>query len=209
MKKRIAIIVTLLCVLGLTGCGGKDNQEYPYEVPVEWNDFIKLDGISYLGDWQMTELSADQIGEKIGEVSCGAPKVYTDGAGNISSMEPEDGAAFICEIGTELFSVKGNEHVIAAFVNGKYYLYASRNASAGFIGDKLYVIVNGNLTVYERYERGIGELTTMTLLGSFKTETEIEGIVWDVYSAEEYPNLSYVLVISGTNASWTYKIADE
>ena len=29
MKKRIAIIVTLLCVLGLTGCGGKDNQEFP------------------------------------------------------------------------------------------------------------------------------------------------------------------------------------
>ncbi len=29
MKKRIAIIVTLLCVLGLTGCGGKANQEFP------------------------------------------------------------------------------------------------------------------------------------------------------------------------------------
>lgn len=203
MKKITVIIITFLCVLGLTGCGKKNNAD------VEWLDFIKLDGISYLGDWQKTEVSAEQIGEKIGEVSCGVPTVYTDGAGNVSSMEPEDGASFICEIGTELFKVKGNEHVIAALVNGKYYLYASRNATAGFVGNKLYVIVNGNLNVYDRYEPGTGELTAMTLLGSFNTETEIEGIVWGVYSTEEYPDRSYVLVISGTNSSWTYRISDK
>ena len=89
-----------------------------------------------------------------------------------------------------------------------HYLYVSRNYSAGLVGDKLYVIVNGILMVYERYEPGIGELTTKSVLGSFETETEIEGIAWDVYSTEEYPDLSYVIVISGTNASWTYQISD-
>ena len=43
--------------------------------------------------------------------------------GNMTSMETEDGASFLCEIGTEVFSVLGNEHVVAAQDDGKYYLY--------------------------------------------------------------------------------------
>lgn len=80
---------------------------------------------------------------------------------------------------------------------------------SGFDGDKLYVNIDGNTLVYERYEAGIGSLTKKTVLDTFYTATKIEGIVWNVYSAEEYPDLSYVLVISGTNSSWTYRIAKE
>ena len=30
MKKKIVVLIlTLICILGLTGCGGKDNQEFP------------------------------------------------------------------------------------------------------------------------------------------------------------------------------------
>ncbi len=229
MKRLVTIALVLVLIVSFAGCKeqqseGRDVSPNPtetaegnnthedteesmqYEVPVDWMDFIKLDGISYIGDWQVTEVAAGRIGEKIGEVTCGVPTVYTDGAGNMSSMEPEDGAAFICKIGTEIFSVIDNEHVIAALVDGKYYLYVSRKHSAGFVGDKLYVLVNGCLTVYERYEPGTGDLTKNSVLGSFETETEIEGVIWEVYSAEEYPDLSYVLVISGTNAAWTYRV---
>lgn len=76
-------------------------------------------------------------------------------------------------------------------------------------GDGLYIMVNGELMVYERYQPGTGDLTTKTVLDRFETETEIEGIVWEVYSTEEYPDLSYVLVISGTNSSWTYRVAEQ
>ena len=69
--------------------------------------------------------------------------------------------------------------------------------------------MNGQLFVYEQYQPGTGDLTKNSVLGSFETETEIEGIVWDVFSTEEYPDLSYVLVISGTNASWTYRVAEQ
>ena len=79
---------------------------------------------------------------------------------------------------------------------------------SGFDGDKLYVNIDGNTLVYERHEAGIGSLTKKTVLDTFYTATKIEGIIWDVYSAEEYPDLSYVLVISGTNASWTYRISN-
>lgn len=229
MKRIVATFLALAFMVSFVGCNkqqpdGRDTLTNPaetadgndtlegnaeltqYDVCVDWNDFIKLDGVSYIGDWRVTEVAADRIGEKIGEITCGVPKVYTDGKGNVSSMEPEDGAAFICGIGTEIFSVIGNDNVIAAYVDGKYYLYVSREHPAGFIGGNLYVIVNGQLFVYEQYQPGTGDLTKNSVLGSFETETEIEGIIWDVYSAEEYPDLSYVLVISGTNAAWTYRV---
>ena len=79
---------------------------------------------------------------------------------------------------------------------------------SGFYGSKLCFHVNGQAMAYERYEAGIGSLTPKTVLDTFSETTELEGIVWDVYSTEEYPDLTYVLVISGTNASWTYRIAN-
>ena len=80
---------------------------------------------------------------------------------------------------------------------------------SGFDGEKLYVNIDGNTLVYERHEAGIGSLTPKTVLDTFYTATIIEGIIWNVYSAEEYSDLSYVLVISGTNSSWTYRILNE
>ena len=78
----------------------------------------------------------------------------------------------------------------------------------GFYGSELRIQVNGKTMTYERYEAGIGSLTPKTVLDTFTEATEIEGIVWDAYSAEEYPDLTFILVISGTNASWTYRLAD-
>ncbi|MBR4206297.1 MAG: hypothetical protein IKQ92_12560 [Clostridia bacterium] len=76
----------------------------------------------------------------------------------------------------------------------------------GFYGSDLRIHVKGQAMVYERYEAGSGSLTPNEILDTFSEETEIEGIFWEVHSVEEYPDLSYVLVISGTNSSWTYRI---
>ena len=80
---------------------------------------------------------------------------------------------------------------------------------SGFDGDKLYVDFDGNTLVYERYKAGIGSLTKKTMLGIFETNTAIEGIVWEVYSTEEHPDLSYILLISGTNSSWIFRISEQ
>ncbi len=77
---------------------------------------------------------------------------------------------------------------------------------SGFYGSELCVHVNGQALTYERYEAGSGLLTPNAVLDSFSEETETEGIIWEVYSVEEYPDLSYVLAISGTNSRWTYQI---
>ena len=232
MKKTIGIVFAFILMLSFVGCNkqplnGHDVSPNPtktadgnhmsengeeslrYEVPVDWMDFIKLDGITYIGDWGVTEVSADRIGEMIGVITRGVPKVYTDGAGNVSSSEPENRSASLRGIGTKVFSVADNDKAVAALFDGKYYLYVSEEYTAGFDGARLYIMVNGELMVYERYQPGIGDLTTKTVLDRFETETEIEGIVWEVYSTEEYPDLSYVLVISGTNASWTYRVAEQ
>ena len=99
------------------------NEKIGFEVQVhaDWNDFVKINGISYFGDWRETEISADKIGEKIGEVYCGVPTVFYNV--DVSDIEPADGASFICPIGTELFSVIGSGDSIAALVDGRYYLY--------------------------------------------------------------------------------------
>ena len=78
-----------------------------------------------------------------------------------------------------------------------------------FSDEKLVINVDGKQLTFEKYQSGSGSLTPKTILCSFETQTEIEGIIWDVYLTEEYPDLSYVLVISGTNASWIYKAAIE
>ena len=80
---------------------------------------------------------------------------------------------------------------------------------SGFDGEKLYVNIDGQTHIFERYEAGIGSLTKKAVLDTFSTETEIEGSEWEVYSTEEYPDRSYVLVISGTNSAWTYRILKE
>ena len=94
-------------------------------VCVDWSDFIKFNSITYRGDWRETEVSYDRIGERIGTVTGGVPKVYADVNGNVSGIQPADGSSFICEIGTELYAVVDNEKAIAALVDGKYYLYTS------------------------------------------------------------------------------------
>lgn len=79
---------------------------------------------------------------------------------------------------------------------------------SGFDGEKLWIECDGNTLVYERYKPGVGSLTKKTVLDTFIVDTAIEGILWTVYSTEEYPDLSYILLISGTNSSWTFRISE-
>lgn len=77
-----------------------------------------------------------------------------------------------------------------------------------FYGEQLTVYIEGNPYIYIRYAPGTGSLTRKDCLDHFYTTTHIEGISWNVYSTEEYPDLSFILVMSGTNSDWTYRLAD-
>ena len=84
------------------------------------------------------------------------------------------------------------------------------STETGFEEGTLNLRVNlyGNIIIYDTRTPGIGTLTPKDELGMFYTETHIEGIIWNVFSVKEYPDLSHVVVISGTNSSWTYSISD-
>lgn len=140
MKRFTALSLALIFIFLLGGCSNKEykknkdpqitdstsvdkTEQEKYIVPIDWSDFIKINGITYIGDWRESEITFDRIGKKIGEVTAGVPTVCSDGKGNMTDDTPVDGASFLCRIGTELFAVKGSEHSIAALVDGKYYLY--------------------------------------------------------------------------------------
>ena len=79
----------------------------------------------------------------------------------------------------------------------------------GFYGEDLCINVKGNTMLYEREGPGSGSLTPGTVLDGFYTtpsQSMPESIAWEVYYVKEYPDLSYVLVISGTNSVWTYRL---
>lgn len=79
----------------------------------------------------------------------------------------------------------------------------------GFVGSDLRIHTDGKTLVYEREAAGTGSLTPKTRLDMFSQETEWEGHVWEIFSVEEYPDLSRVVIISGSNSSWTYHAREE
>ena len=80
---------------------------------------------------------------------------------------------------------------------------------SAYDGEKLYIECDGNTLVYERYKPGVGSLTKKTMLDMFIYDTKIDGVVCEVYSTEEHPDLSCVLLIYGTNNAWTFRISEQ
>ena len=74
---------------------------------------------------------------------------------------------------------------------------------SGWSEEGLYINHDSNTYLYPERSPGIGSLTPGKLLDTFTVQTSMEGIVWEIYAAKEYPNLTKVLAISGTNSSWT------
>ena len=82
----------------------------------------------------------------------------------------------------------------------------------GFYKGYLCLNLDGNLLIYEEdrtYDPYEDPLTrTEEPLGMFETSTHMEGIIWEILPFEEYPDLSYVLLASGTNNFVVYRILE-
>ncbi len=117
-------------------------------------------------------------------------------------MKRTIGIALILTFILSFVGCTSTELTTAEIING------AKEVEAGFVNGNLEIKADDEIIVYDSREGGIGTLTRKDVLAEFRTETEIEGIIWAVYSTEEYPDLSVVLLISGTNAKWTYYISD-
>ena len=83
----------------------------------------------------------------------------------------------------------------------------TRTNLRGFYGGYLFVPINGSTFRYELTNVDPTKVTASDLLLEFAEETHIEGIAWEVYSLKEYPDMSKVLAISGTNSVWVCEYA--
>lgn len=92
--------------------------------------------------------------------------------------------------------------------NLKKMVEKAEQVEAGFVDGTLRIKADDKIIDYDTRDPGIGTLTKKDLLDMFTTETKFEGVVWEVYSTEEYPDLSVVIIISGTNSSWTYHFSE-
>lgn len=80
----------------------------------------------------------------------------------------------------------------------------------GFDGDYLYVLMDGKTYLYERqYSAKKNSFTIDELIDSFDIQTEVESVVWEVYTVTEHSDRSYLKLISGTNSQWIYKYVEK
>ena len=83
----------------------------------------------------------------------------------------------------------------------------TRTNLRGFYGGYLFVPINGSTFRYEMTNIDPNTVNAGYFLLTFTEETHIEGIVWEVYSLKEYPDMTKVLAISGTNSAWVCEYA--
>ena len=74
--------------------------------------------------------------------------------------------------------------------------------TASFANDGCLIFDNEHYELARDIDFSTDKYTPETELAMFDTETEIEGIVWQVFSAAQYPNGEYLCLMSGTNSNW-------
>ena len=77
----------------------------------------------------------------------------------------------------------------------------------GFVADYLFVPINGATYRYTLTDLNPENVTADQHLDTFTEETHIEGIVWEVYSLKEYPDMTRLLLRSGANSVWLFEYA--
>lgn len=82
-----------------------------------------------------------------------------------------------------------------------------------FDGEKLTISIDGKSYTYIRRTYGTSSLTQDKLLSHYTKAidngTFVEGIMVFIYSTVEYPDYSYVLLITNGNNSWTYQLIEK
>ena len=78
----------------------------------------------------------------------------------------------------------------------------TRTNLRGLVAGYLFTPINGATYRYTLTEADPKNVTAHHLLDEFSEETAVEGIAWQVYSLKEYPDMTKLLLISGTNSVW-------
>ena len=77
----------------------------------------------------------------------------------------------------------------------------------GLVAGYLFVPINGAAYRYALAEPNPAGVTVDRLLDICTEEMPIESVVWEVYSLKEYPDMTKLLIVSGTNSDWLCEYA--
>ena len=133
---------------------------------------------------------------------CAAPSASDDLMEGIVPSQEAAAGADISDRGTvsEAFA----DFAVRLFQQRMRAAYGKSGETGFRKADLCCIHVDGKALLYEREAPGTGSLTPKERLDWFSEETEIEGIFWEVFSVEEFPDLSHIVLISGSNGSWTF-----
>lgn len=173
-RRLVAIVIVLIAVLGLSGCtltGTNTN------IIIDWVDFIKFDGITYLANRNETPppLAANNLGRVFATV-----QFKLDGNVDDPDYQARDGDAAFLEAGTPVYTVKGYAPHFRLAINqhGSIVLYqADTNPNATHGSDLLDI---GNKVQYIGINSGQDGTTE---LGAIKDQQRVATLVNMVLNA--------------------------
>lgn len=176
-KSRARWLSSLVGATLLAACGSDSTTGPGFSAPQCWPDFVKLNGITYLGVARAAgrDLTDADLGEQIGAVTFKVQGYVTDPA-----YEVEDGDAGLLEPGTPLHEVKGYDATfrIAAKAGNEIYLYeVAHNPGAGW-GSDIFDL-EGAVDSIGVYAVGLSEYR----LAAIRDPAEVESMVQMVSDA--------------------------
>jgi hypothetical protein len=127
MKRKWAS-VALICMLLLTGC----RFGMASKTIIDWVDFLQLNGVTYIGNWNAALTDPSKIGKEIGKV-----RFKLEGNVHDSGYKSKDGDAAFLEKGTAIYEVAGypKSEMVAVVdrygVNG-FRIFVEQNKQAEF-----------------------------------------------------------------------------
>ncbi len=136
MIKLLAVLCVILCFLACNHNTEppEETEENPTEtvrpetekseeegqiVLVDWIDFVKYGGQTYEGDWSVTTITKEHIGELLGYVEHTVPSLVERGY-----IVPDNASPFR-SVGTSFYDIPAMENAIAVYDANEevYYLY--------------------------------------------------------------------------------------
>lgn len=162
IKKSFLFILILLSTVSISSCG---------RPIIEWMDFIKFDGITYVSNNYLTEIERNNI--ELGEVYSIVEHKVADVVSDIK-YKNKDGDAAFHEIGTQVYSVVGYDTSFRLAIETEYgiKLYeVDRNPNASIGADILDIENKVDFITLN------SELDAQTIIIKIDNETDVKNIV--------------------------------
>lgn len=124
MKKgliiTVGLIIVILVAVAIAWTPLRLDRFGLVPIQIDWVDVVKINDITYQTSHPRQEVPATEIGDEISVV-------YFSMSEQVSNphYRIKNGDATFLPKGTKLYSIKSDDHSVAALLDGKYFLYTA------------------------------------------------------------------------------------